>query len=65
MWLALLGGVTKTFENFFKKITIAVSKKSMENALLTDLFYTKKRGKNDHEPFDNESLEPDKPTIKR
>ena len=35
-------------------MTTAVSKKVMEGALLTDLFYVKRREEKDHPPLDNE-----------
>jgi hypothetical protein len=38
-------------------MTTAVSKKVMENALLTDLFYVKKREKNDHPPIKSDPSE--------
>jgi len=47
MWLALLGGVTKQFSSIFKKLTIAISKKMFTSAILSDLFFVKKREKKD------------------
>jgi hypothetical protein len=48
-WFALLGGVTKVFVSYFRKMTTAVSKKLFENAILSDLFFVKRRNSEDTE----------------
>jgi hypothetical protein len=65
MWFALLGGVTKGFNSYFRKMTTAVSKKLFEDAILTDLFFVKKRVNRDteHQGFAEEKLSLDKSAV--
>jgi len=55
-WFALLGGVTQVFRVYFKQITVAVTKKLFENAILSDLFFVKKRSGVDQEFLEKERM---------